>query len=603
MKIKFLAATFLGFCFAANAQNKPEAKYQKTTEAFLATGVESNYGTGLRNEIWSNDFSDPNDWVIGNIPNNANNWIISTNGPSGAFSNGMGAISSTTAANGFALFDSDRLGELNGSAAQNGFIRTADPIDLTGVPGVLVEFQQLFRQFNGRCFLEVSIDGTDWTSFEINQEVAVNATTPNPSTKIINVSSVAGNQETVWIRFRYQSAMQGGEGDYAWMVDDVKITQAPDFDLVVERAYAANPSNDFQYTIIPLAQARPIEIGAAVFNAGGLANTYTINFQIRRGAQVVNSGQFPSNTINPGQSDTTFFETGYTPDQVGDYVIELTAVSSSGQEANPANNTLSTNLRIDQNIFSGMGPVVGQTTFHGTAAPFREFEVGSTFSIVAPATLYGVQVAFGSNTQVGNEALFRVYELGAAFTPISQPYFYQVTSADLSTGTSLNYRNIPIPPVELEADKLYVLVGGNADNGRITFQASQNADPQEVFLYGPFGQGGAVNWFFTLVRPAINMNFDQSLSIGDVNLSNINLNVYPNPTSDLLRVSMNIEKPSQLQINLFDVNGKLVYTESQKDQQGVLVRNIDLQHLNAGLYNLQVVSGNNVNSRKISVVK
>ena len=37
------------------------------------------------------------------------NWVITTNGPVGSFSGTMGIINSTTAANGFALFDSDAL--------------------------------------------------------------------------------------------------------------------------------------------------------------------------------------------------------------------------------------------------------------------------------------------------------------------------------------------------------------------------------------------------------------------------------------------------------------------------------------------------------------
>ena len=60
--------------------------------------------------FFTDDFSDPNLWTMTDLTNfGFQNWVITTNAPTGGFSNGMGAIASTTSANGFALFDSDAL--------------------------------------------------------------------------------------------------------------------------------------------------------------------------------------------------------------------------------------------------------------------------------------------------------------------------------------------------------------------------------------------------------------------------------------------------------------------------------------------------------------
>ena len=45
----------------------------------------------------------------------------------------------------------------------------------------------------------------------------------NPEIVSINISSTAGNQPSVWFRFRYE-----GQWDYAWMLDDVSLTETPD---------------------------------------------------------------------------------------------------------------------------------------------------------------------------------------------------------------------------------------------------------------------------------------------------------------------------------------------------------------------------------------
>ena len=63
---------------------------------------------GLSNKLFSNDFSDPSLWTMTDHANGGTqNWVIGTAAPSGSFSSGMGAIASTTASNGFAMYDSD----------------------------------------------------------------------------------------------------------------------------------------------------------------------------------------------------------------------------------------------------------------------------------------------------------------------------------------------------------------------------------------------------------------------------------------------------------------------------------------------------------------
>ena len=60
--------------------------------------------------FWSHDFSNSSDWTMVDLINGGlQNWAITPNGPTGSYSSNMGVINSTTAANGFALFDSDAL--------------------------------------------------------------------------------------------------------------------------------------------------------------------------------------------------------------------------------------------------------------------------------------------------------------------------------------------------------------------------------------------------------------------------------------------------------------------------------------------------------------
>ena len=82
----------------------------KHLESVLAIPSNSSSVAPAPAPFWTNDFSNSSDWIMVDLYNGGlQNWAITTNGPTGSFSQPMGAIASTTAQNGFALYDSDAL--------------------------------------------------------------------------------------------------------------------------------------------------------------------------------------------------------------------------------------------------------------------------------------------------------------------------------------------------------------------------------------------------------------------------------------------------------------------------------------------------------------
>ena len=125
-------------------------------------------------QIFSEDFDGgiPAGWTVsqmdGSSVNASSNWIYSTDGPQGAFS--IGAITSTTAANGFMLFDSD----LNCEGPQDVWL-ISPSFDATAFDDVVVSFEHYYRRFNDQIFLEVSVDGgTNWTEYELYPDLVNN---------------------------------------------------------------------------------------------------------------------------------------------------------------------------------------------------------------------------------------------------------------------------------------------------------------------------------------------------------------------------------------------------------------------------------------------
>jgi hypothetical protein len=78
-----------------------------------------------------------------------------------------------------------------------------------------------------------------------------------------------------------------------------------------------------------------------------------------------------------------------------------------------------------------------------------------------------------------------------------------------------------------------------------------------------------------------------------------NLNVYPNPVSDIMTVEINSTATSSHTWNLYDVNGKLVMSGSESLNPGLNYFYIDATQLSTGLYMLQSTFNGTVESTRI----
>ena len=92
-------------------------------------------------------------------------WVIGTTAPSGGFSAGMGAINSTSARNGFALYDSDALGVSAQNNTQDATLTYNGFIDCSNFQYVNINFESYHRKFQDSVFVEVTNDG--WVTLNV----------------------------------------------------------------------------------------------------------------------------------------------------------------------------------------------------------------------------------------------------------------------------------------------------------------------------------------------------------------------------------------------------------------------------------------------------
>lgn len=394
-----------------SSQNQQLSKLKNTSTSSQAKDVNA--------IIWSDDFSVPANWTIANTVGNSDNWVISTTGPSGSYA--IAPIMSTSASNGYALFDSD----LMCSGNQVGNITTTNAINCTGHTLVGLKFQQYYRRWYDSTFVFVSNNGSTWTKFRVNTPLAVNAYSgANPTQTTINISSVAANQATVYIRFQFYSpsslGVNGGCG-YAWMVDDVSLEDLQTYDVTISKA--VNPN---EYVVKPLAHytSSPLNLSATVNNVG--ANTITnvnmtVNvYNLSNLSLVHTTGSNTIASLASFASGTLTATSSYTPPvDTSIYYIEYIAQMTETDGDN-SNDTLYRGFWISDSLFARSdemytGELDGALGFGAGT----EGLLGSDFTLTVADKLSRID-AYVTGPIVGDQTQMFVYSTNANGVPTTQ---------------------------------------------------------------------------------------------------------------------------------------------------------------------------------------
>ncbi len=206
-------------------------------------------GVWVQAQIWSETFADSlNGWTLEDhsLQQSGDLWIWTQIGPQGEYS--IGPIQSTSASDGWALFDSDLLC----SGSQNAWL-ISPTIDLSGHDTVVLFFEQYYAAFFSQTFVQVSNDdGATWTAIEVNSALSVNEGTENPSLVEIDISQYVANSSTARIAFQFLSddpnePLSGCA--YSWQIDDIRLesqgTPPPPADPNVVWGGPGDPNSEF----------------------------------------------------------------------------------------------------------------------------------------------------------------------------------------------------------------------------------------------------------------------------------------------------------------------------------------------------------------------
>lgn len=665
-KIYFLAsAVVLAGSLSAQKVNKitPDAKPTSvitpsksvSTELLKKVPGDAFWHEDFRNGLGGYDVvsaSSPGAWSSGYMgaTDYTSTWKYDTSGPTGQFSDNIGPLESSSAANGWMLFDVNATTDSENPGAfisADAYIQTP-AIDASALPttNIGLEIEHYFRTccagggiYPVDIFVGYVDDATAPTITwkEVNSGNSSHNTTPgdgsaNVEVRLIGIGDVvtsaqAQTDNSMYVRFHWNSALDASSSYYFWMIDDVKIVEVEANDARMDKMYAGDIYNDFDPYIIPQSQAHAMVAGADVTNIGGndLTNLH-LDITITEDATMtdVYTGASTSTTLTLGNEGTFsgdaantltnyWWNTGFSAFNLGVHTVEV-IVDSDADDDN-TNDTLRQKFEYSEFEFGHYRPtspdigvdVVNDGTSQGSQA--------SAYAIKEDGIVYGFYVDFQDGTTVTNTAgqtgLIEIWN--DAFDAVLASAEFDLTQEAIDATTRVG---IPLEdPFEVFAGDLYYATLTAYGDGDMVIRSDYDGDDDNSTLLVLDQIYGASS------DPYVNLNFnpdicdEQLVDMGkwmgecvvglEENQANITfLNNTPNPATNSTRVNYSIANAGDVTLKVVDITGKVVATVNEGVKAaGAHSIELNTAEFTNGVYFYTLTAGQNQLTNKMIVNK
>ena len=242
---------------------------------------------------------------------------------------------------------------------------TTPPIDCSSKSSVVVKVWQAFRlccNENFELLLQVTNDGgVHWAQYDLRHGVGANNVVPVKYRAVeVNISDVAAGLPAVQIRFLMRGPMY-----YYWMLDDLKLCEAYQNNLVLEDYWAdfsyGDKGNIGNINYWPLSQMGMDDgaggtIGSYTFRGAmlnmGMADQegHKLNLQVlRNNAEIWNQDAVATDLWSL-ERDTQQISNPFLADNYGVHKFNYTATSENEEEV-PVNNTASMLFTVTDSLF------------------------------------------------------------------------------------------------------------------------------------------------------------------------------------------------------------------------------------------------------------
>lgn len=494
------------------------------------------------------------------------------------------------------LLDSDSDGS---SGQQEDATLTSPVIDLTvggtvTVPANLkVEFEQFYAGWESdTLFLAVSDDGgSTWDEVEIMNNGVGREGRPNPEIVSINVSPYITDPSQVVLRMRWT-----GNWDYGWQFDNVTIAELPANDMKVTQVFHGDLVNAFMYSQVPQNQAIPLVIGADVKNIGYLSQTnIAIQWEVFS-PSMASLGSGTSSTLaslSNGQNDTIWVNTGITPTALGNYTISVTVVATATDDDNSNNLMTNTNFWLTEYTYAADYGNPSAAFYNWANNNDGACAVGNIYTIENDGPIGSITARLDNSVNVEDQIIFfQLYKFDGS------TYAYEAITGDYTTTSADNGQYVTL--------FLGNTVNAAQGDAFLAMACHYGGNPSAGFeMAGRVAQGAVAGLDETAAlvslidpsAPVVRMNMLDYTGTEELELTN-KFEVYPNPASASINVSLTLKESQNTVINVLDITGKVVKTINVGNVNGDKNLTISLDEMNNGVYFIELVNEGGVQVKK-----
>ena len=634
-----ISAMFIGTL--ANAQVKMPVQAAKDVQAssvYLNTEAPVQ---AARAVFWSHDCNvdDCGDWSFDNAAYEVGapwtdidiNFECTTDGPAGPYNQWAGgsgdgsaasSMNSTTSSNGTIMVDSDLFGadaNYDANWVENCWFQTVAPIDCSEHPYVSISLETRYRCWdNGgsddseKCLIEVSRDGVNWPAIDSWDEASgtvdygggadpvlsrkevfpgygTSDTSDNPSLLEFDITDAAGGQAEVYVRFRWS-----GTWGYSWEIDDIKVYDTPANDTRIDNYLSYTDyerTGYYEYGAWPLSQI-PADLAAAakVYNVGFEGQT---NVTLNVTAAGVTTY---SNSISLAYASADTLSAAYLPTALGPVTVDYLLTADAADE-NPDNNMASQSFEVTD---LSWGRDEGTPIYAAPSDGTDDYITVSLFDIVDDVVIYAIDVAVMAGSETGTSIITHLFD-GFDDNFLVEQYGGILQSTDEFDIIAGNTNELGVPVTNwytLVFDEPYLASAGDwlgagfehYGGSNVQYGESKFTQDNTAFIYGPFGSGSAYDWYYTnevpMVRLNLNPNAVNTISEETVNTTGFEMfPSFPNPTNGVTRVQFRLDRAADVNFEVIDLTGKVVYTLDMGTQApGYNSISVDASEFTAGVY-------------------
>ncbi len=488
-------------------------------------------------------------------------------------------------------------------ASQNESIITG-VIDFTTIPNPTLKFDWFMSYYwgvdpndNYDLTISISENGINWTELWTETDFGGEFDSYTWYTTNLDLSAYAAVSSAV-LRFNYNGA-DGAQAKF----DNISVCTAQN-DLRVTSVLMGDIINDYAYSQIPVSQAAQIISGVIFTNAGGttLSNvsvdSETFSF--------VNNANVSAGTIAgpvsmaPGQNDTVWVATGYTPNMI-DTLAQFFTLTADQTDVTPLDNEDLQIMLVTADTWAHDYELEDYYAFgyeSGGALGSQGFEMGATYYCqTSGGTIYAVDFPLGSAT-TAQTITVNIYE-GALATGLVSSTLYDILPGDLST-TAVNFINVALDvPVPMTAGNVYTatiaieagddafILGNNfddGDGGHVIYQASNST---------------WYNW--TGLTTAMRLRVSSVVGVNEAEAFD-GFEVYPNPTSENLTINFVSKEDQLVTLNMISATGAIVYSTAISAVTGQTNQTtLNAKNLASGIYSVQLVGNSTSEVQRVVV--